>query len=408
VPAANCSSCVTTRYDSKKSSSAVTIGGKSEFHYGDGTSAAGIGMSDTVTVADITILNQFFIQVDSVDLKSNAPFGGILGLGHHRLGYSLKDPAKHTFIWSLFAEHPQLPRQFSFFLSDFNSAHASELVIGEPDVLRHAKEPIRFSKSGNSYGVDTWLASMWSIGFSGTGWVVDFPDQGSAGVGALVDSGSSLIVLRPDIYADMVGEIKKHLSGCSDVGESLSCDCPANRNASIALPSLVLAFLDDAGGIFSLCMTHDEWLVESRNIFGARTCDSIFQKGDMKQPTPVILGMTFMRSFYTTFDVENQRIGFARSSGSAISAGITCHVGFSLMRMINFEWVFFAASFTMAIVAGCLCGYFICPNTSCCEEQSDEETTELLESQTADSSRTINSRATDSQGEDVELKAWCT
>jgi hypothetical protein len=360
-------------------------------------------MSDTVKVGSLAVKNQFFLQVDKVTEQSTAPFGGILGLGHHRLGYQLNNSTRHTFIWSLFEEHPELPRQFSFFLSGFEDASPSQLVIGEPNVAAHAKEMIRYSKSANSYGVDTWLATMWSIGFSGGGWVIDFPDQGAAGVGALVDSGTSLIVLRPDIYSDMISELQKHMTGCGNTVIGFSCVCPPANNMS-QLPSLVLAFVDDAGGLFSLCMTPEEYLTQSKDAYGGYRCAPTFQQGDMKQPTPVILGMTFMRSFYTTFDVAGQRIGFARSASSPVPAGLTCHIGFSIWRIINFEWVFFAGAFVLAILSGCLCGYFICP--------TDEEDPEVAEADLVESSQRLPnasaiSGSIDAEEAEVETKGWC-
>merc|ERR1719424_90431 len=375
VPAASCLTCMTTRYDSTKSCSSKVIGDHVKFHYGDGTRASGVGMSDTVRIGSVTVSNQFLIQVNTVDEKSNVPFGGILGLGHHRLGYSLDSSTRHTFVWSLFEEHPHLPRQFSFFLSGAKDSTPSQLILGEPDISSHAKEPIRYSKSGNAFGVDTWLASLWSIGFSGGGWVIDFPDEGANGVGALVDSGTSMIVLRPDIYDQIFGEVQKRLSGCGENGIGWACDCPEPNDP--ALPSLVLAFVDDVGGLFSLCMTPEEWMVEDTGFIGTPPrCIPQFQKGDNRQPTPIILGMAFMRSFYTTFDVSDQRIGFARSSASTVPAGMTCHIGYSFWRVINFEWVFFAGAFIFAILSGCLCGYHVCPHD---DMEAPDDAMELLE-----------------------------
>merc|ERR1712176_1702960 len=56
---------------------------------------------------------------------------------------------------------------------------------------------------------------------------------------------------------------------------------------------------------------------------GSRCVPSL-QKGSEGQPVPIIFGMTFMRSFYTNFDVENHRIGFARSVLSPLPANSRC------------------------------------------------------------------------------------
>merc|ERR1712224_132191 len=39
---------------------------------------------------------------------------------------------------------------------------------------------------------------------------------------------------------------------------------------------------------------------------------------------PMIFGMTFLRSFYTVFDLDNRRVGFARSNLSPLPAGSKC------------------------------------------------------------------------------------
>jgi hypothetical protein len=325
-------------------------------------------MSDTVSIGDLSTANQFFIQVGSVQEKSGSHFGGILGLGHHRTETNVSAP-RHSFIWSLFTEHPALPRQFSLFLSDLNDANASELVIGEPDIARHAKEAIRFTKSGSDRGVFTWLASMWSLSFSGSSWMVDFADQGLGGGGALVDSGTSLIVLRPDIFAAMNAEITNHLpaNGCHLNGNRFMCNCPASEAEYQALPSLVFTFVSDdlVSSLFSLCLTPAEWLVRTGGLFGA-TCMSIFEQGDENQPTPVILGMVFIRSFYTTFDVQGQRIGFARSSSSSVPADLMCTVDATALRKRTYDLAIYIGGFVVAVLLGCICGCLICPETSCC------------------------------------------
>jgi len=408
VPAAGCLTCLSKKYDAASSCTSKLVGDHVSFKYGDGTRASGIAMTDKVLVGDLAIQNQLFIQVNSMTEQSFMQFGGILGLAHHRIGYALDDPGEHTFIWSLFSEHPKLPRQFSFFFSDTQTP--SQIIFGEPDISRHAKEATRFSKSGNAKGVNTWTATMWSIGFSGSGWVIDFPEQGAAGVGALVDSGTSLIVLAPDIYDDINAEIRKHLSGCVDNGGTLSCDCPAHvlaekRGASI--PALGIAFVDDAGDLFPVCLAPEEWIVKPANVLGIGACTTIFQKGDPKQPTPVILGMSFMRSFYTTFDVTGQRVGFARSINSPASAGMSCHIGFSVWRFINFDWIFFVCAFVLAMLCGWLCGYCLIPaDGPCCgdEPEDEEASAELLRAQKSPSR---SSEASD-VAEEAEAGSSCT
>merc|ERR1719491_770138 len=108
------------------------------------------------------------------------------------------------------------------------------------------------------------------------------------------------MVMRPDVYDKMTHKLWKYLPGCSGSGAGLSsCSCPATnatalRAQGIVLPDLVLTFVDEAGAHFNLCMTPDEYLLESEAVYGGSRCVPTFQRGDANQPTPVILGMTFM------------------------------------------------------------------------------------------------------------------
>merc|ERR1719235_2514625 len=104
-----------------------------------------------------------------------------------------------------------------------------------------------------------------------------------------------MIVLRPDIFSTITTEIKKHLRGCHEDGSRFVCPCPASPEAFESLPTLAFTFLKDdlLGNLFSLCMTPTEWLVKQEGILGISSCVTIFEKGDLKQPTPIILGMVF-------------------------------------------------------------------------------------------------------------------
>merc|ERR1712194_113802 len=70
-----------------------------------------------------------------------------------------------------------------------------------------------------------------------------------------------------------------------------------------------------------------EYLLQSKDPFGgADTCVPSLQRGGGSQPVPLIFGMTFMRAFYTNFDVKRHRIGLARSRLSPLAANSFCAV----------------------------------------------------------------------------------
>jgi len=316
---------VTAKFKLKQSCSAKELGDRITFRYGDGTVATGGSFFDSVKIGDLTVHNQFLIQVDKMESDTHMKSDGILGLAHHYV--SDRGSRGKTFMSSLFEEHKHLPHQFSFYLTG-KSDGSSSLIFGDPDIKTHSKETeFRYGKSDYMSETELWLTSVWSIGWSGTGVEVAFPDMGTEGSAALIDSGSSLIVLAPDIYEHLLRELKWRFTNCRELTEQqiISCDCPPANDLS-RVPSLVINMIDSDNKQFTLCMSPDEYILESLDPVGRSTCVPALQKGSSSQPVPLIFGMTFMRSFYTNFDVKNRRIGFARSNKSPLEALAKCTV----------------------------------------------------------------------------------
>jgi hypothetical protein len=334
IPSALCKNCKpdTAKYDMSKSCSAKEIGDEVTFRYGDGTTAAGKSFMDQVSLGGLRVEEQYMIQVDDLMHVARMKSDGILGLAHHYEMDGSRDG--RTFLHTLFKEHPNLPNQFSFYLtgdSDTpNDTHLnSKLVLGDPDLAEHSKETeFRYGKVyANTHTTSLWLTSVWSIGLSGTGVDFAFPDRGTTGAPALVDSGSSLIVLAPEIYDELIKELRWRFTNCvlQKKLQILSCDCPPGNDLS-RIPALVINVIDKDDNQFSLCLSPDEYILQSMDSIAHQTasCVPALQRGDYSQPVPMIFGMTFMRSFYTTFDVKEHRIGFARSKRSPLPANAQC------------------------------------------------------------------------------------
>eukprot|EP00928_Gymnodinium_smaydae_P076157 TRINITY_DN5913_c0_g5_i1.p1 TRINITY_DN5913_c0_g5~~TRINITY_DN5913_c0_g5_i1.p1 ORF type:complete len:542 (+),score=121.76 TRINITY_DN5913_c0_g5_i1:117-1742(+) len=338
VTAENCSQCffARARFDERRSCTARSFGKRVTFKYGDGTHAVGTSLEDTVQVGELKVERQFLIQVDDMESTTRMRSDGILGLAH-RYDTDVRAPdgglssdagRGRTFLHTLFEEHPQLERRFSFFLTGHRQ-EPSQLVLGDPDLPSFAKEKeFRYGKSYYMSETSLWLTSVWSIGWSESDTEISFSESGSLGAPALVDSGSSLIVLDPDLYDQMMGGLKRHLVGCEEIPANgvLRCACPAEHELG-AIPSLVFNVIDGDDKQFSLCMAPHEYLMRSSDAFnpGSYWCMPALQRGSKKQPVPLILGMTFLRAFYTTFDVERHRIGFARSKLSPLAAEAKCY-----------------------------------------------------------------------------------
>lgn len=369
VPAVNCTKCKdgTSRYDISRSCHARMVGDRITFRYGDGTIAAGVTFFDSLAVGALKVQDQYLILVDDMEAETHMKSDGILGLAHH---YEYDRQKKgSTFMTTVFKEHPQLPQMFSFFLTgDISSP--SKLVFGDPDIKSYSKEPhFRYGKGYYMSHTELWITSLWSIGWSGTGVEVSFPDRGVLGSPVLVDSGSSLIVLAPDIYDKLLKELTWRFTGCHEMKEQqiISCDCPPANDLS-RVPSLVMNLIDEEDKQFALCMSPDEYILESIDEFNGRpSCVPSLQRGSENQPVPIIFGMTFMRSFYTNFDIQNGRIGFARNIMSPLPAGAKCSIDAQpiLRRAIWLSSLAMAvASATFALVV--ILTPFGCCKGSCC------------------------------------------
>lgn len=376
IPADNCTRCKdrTTKFHLSESCSARQLGDRITFRYGDGTVAVGGSFLDWVRVGDLEVKNQFLIQVDRMESDTHMKSDGILGLAHHYV--SDRGSRGKTFMSTLFDEHPDLPKQFSFYLTG-NTERPSSLIFGEPDLVSHSKEAdFRYGKGYYMTHTDLWLTSVWSIGWSGTGVEVAFPDRGTLGSPALIDSGSSLIVLAPDIYDHLLGELKWRFTNCRELSEQqiITCDCPPANDLS-RIPSLVINVIDDKDQQVSLCMSPDEYILESLDpVNGRSTCVPALQRGSASQPVPLIFGMTFMRSFYTNFDMANQRIGFARSNMSPLPALAKCTVDAQpLLRRAIWVASVFVAIFSVLFACHVLFAPKGCCCCCCCGRRADRE-----------------------------------
>lgn len=394
VPSKHCSSCKAgvLKFDSSLSCGAKLIGEQITFRYGDGTVATGTSFRDSVKIGNLAVEDQFMIQVNEINSATHMKSDGILGLAHH---YASDESSKgRSFLATLFKQHPHLPQHFSFYLTG-HIDEPSELVFGDADMASHAKEShFQYGKAYYMSSTDLWLTSVWSIGWSGTGVEVTFADRGTLGAPALIDSGSSLIVLAGNIYDTLISELKWRFTGCREMEDQhiISCDCPPANDLS-RVPSLVINIINARDLQTALCMSPDEYILESmEDSASGSSCVPALQRGSDAQPVPIILGMTFMRSFYTTFDMKNHRIGFARSRQSALPGGATCSVD-SQPLVRRAIWL---ASVLMAAYSVAFACYVLCaPKGSCDAGRKPEQREEFFRPDNRSGAERIAARQSD-------------
>lgn len=292
VPSIHCSffdlACwIHHRYNSQKSTTFVKNGTEFSIRYGRG-SLTGFISGDTVSVAGLSVAKQQFAEaVKQPGITfAVARFDGVLGLAYPAISVAGVTP-----VFDSAMEAKLLPHNlFSFYISrDPKAAVGGELVLGGTDPQFY---------SGDLHYVNVTRKAYWQIHMSR----VSVGDQLSLcgdGCQAIVDSGTSLIV-GP---SQEVRALQKAIGALPLLMGEYLIDCKK-------IPSLPLISFNIGGKIFNL--TGEDYVVKESQM-GVSICLSGFMGMDVPPPAgPLwILGNVFMGRYYTVFDRNQDRVGFA-------------------------------------------------------------------------------------------------
>jgi len=289
-PITNLACRLHARYDSTKSSSYVANGTSFEIRYGTG-SMTGFLSQDTVKIGDLAVKGQVFAEATGEPGITFvvAKFDGILGFAYDTISVDHVTP-----VWyNILSQGLVSQKVFSFWLSkDPSGASGGELVLGDVDVSHYTGSFSYVNVTSKTY----WEFRMSDFFYNGqsTGFVP------SGGVNAIADTGTSLIA-GPKTYID---NFNKQLGAVSLNGEGIfaTCDVISKlKDVVIVLP----------GGLrFTLTPNDYVLKVTQQN---QTQCISGFIGLDIPAPAgPLwILGDVFIRKYYTVFDFDQSRVGFA-------------------------------------------------------------------------------------------------
>ncbi|XP_068026183.1 pepsin A-5 [Melanerpes formicivorus] len=280
VPSIYCTSQACSnhnRFNPAASSTFVGTNYSVSIAYGTGSMTGVLGY-DTVTVADIKVLNQIFglTETEPGDFFYYSPFDGILGLAFPSIASSGATPV----FDNMMAENLVSRDLFSVYLSS-NGASGSFVLFGAIDYSYTQNGISWIPLSAETY----WQVTMDSVYVGGQ------PAACLQGCQAIVDTGTSLLVVPNNILGTIFASFGANSNG------QISC------SALSSLPDLVYYINNQA---FSV--PPSAYVLE-----GNGYCSLAFQGMDV--PTEAgelwILGDVFIRQYYTIFDRANNRVGLA-------------------------------------------------------------------------------------------------
>ncbi|KAJ7268794.1 acid protease [Mycena haematopus] len=289
-----CSDCVQTKFDSTKSSTFVDGGSTSSI-----TFATGVGVDpvigsnykltlrsgkDTVTVGGLTAKGtSLFLITDQTPKFNIDPFSGIQGMSARAQG----------FFASLVKQG--LPSLFSLYLTPEAVGNA-ELTIGGIDTTKFTT-PMTFASLPSGTG-STWSLNSPQLFVNGKS-----TSALKATRNIIFDSGTSNVLFPTAtanaIYALISPNIIPHTAEPGTYG--IACDLIDTLPATISI-----GFTSQSGSPFNLTIPSSELNVGpfADNPAICQTLINAFDGLDL-------VGGSLLKHYYSVWDVENQRMGFA-------------------------------------------------------------------------------------------------
>jgi len=285
VPSKGCDNCKsgTPRYDSSASKSYTKDGQSFALQYGTG-SCNGFISKDATTIGGLTIDSFAFGEVthEAKDVFGQAPFDGILGMGVPAAAVDKVPMPMDQLVAQKKVEH----NIFAFYLASGGKT-GSTLTLGGTDPTFYTGDftyvPVALAGKLLPY----WLVSAKDIKVGGesTGacsWLT--------GCYMVVDTGTSVLAGPPSAMDKLTSKIGKVAEDCSNVQ---------------SLPTVTITM---GGKDFEL--GPDFYVIRLKDDSGKEQCQLGIE--GVNAGVPIwILGDPFLRKYYTVWDAEQKRVGFA-------------------------------------------------------------------------------------------------
>ncbi|CAF1410249.1 unnamed protein product [Adineta steineri] len=293
VPSSKCSSSCSKfkKYTSSASTTYIANGNAFSISYGDGSGASGIFSIDTVTINGIAVRNQTFAECTSLSGMNGNVNDGILGLAYPSLTSGGEKPVFYN-MWSQGLISQPI---FSFYLNpDTSATTGGELIFGDVDSTKY---------TGSITYIPVALQGYWE--FQMTKVTVGSTLIASLGY-AIADTGTTLII-GP---SKLVKALNVALGGKLDSSSGMYTVSCTTRTLS-SFPNVTFTI----GGT-DFVLTPLQYISIQKDSANRYECYSVFVPDDMEDSNDNdfwILGDYFLYWFYSIFDINNNRVGFAKS-----------------------------------------------------------------------------------------------
>ncbi|KAJ3305386.1 hypothetical protein HDU76_005017 [Blyttiomyces sp. JEL0837] len=266
---------------------------------------AKLTLGDTNSTSKVSAVTKIGVSV----AEKGFPFDGIMGLGYDSLSEisstlsSLGDKTPNAnFIDSLPGIHV-----FGFYISSETDGDVGEFSVGGIDSNRVSGDLTYFKVGSQNYWDFGFEGAKWK--FAGLGAGVEASTGGSFnGVlkNVIVDSGTPFMVLDDSVAS----AINSGLGATFDKSFGLyKLDC----NPKVKYPTLQITL---GNGTFDI---PSDYYIQSFKDGSSSVCYSLISPGG-NAATAGILGIPFMRSYYSVFDKVNNQIGFGLARHGAINS----------------------------------------------------------------------------------------
>jgi len=286
IPSKSCTNCKsgTPRYESAKSKTFVKNGEAFRLQYGTG-SCQGFLSQDKITIAGLDITDFKFGEVtkEAADIFGQAPFDGIIGFGPPAAAVDKVPMPMQMLVDQKKIQH----NIFAAYLSSGGKA-GSALSLGGPDNSFYTGDLTYVPVTKAAKLLPYWLVRASDIKLAGK-------STGACGklLGCqmVVDTGTSILTGPSSKFDPIIKQIGNVTEDCSNVDK---------------LPTITFTLGGkdfDLGPDFYVTRVKDDKSHKDQ-------CQLAIQSVNAGVPI-WILGDPFLRKYYTVWDADQQRVGFA-------------------------------------------------------------------------------------------------